>query len=105
MQLDEQSLRRIIREELDARLGTEKNIFERHIQILDGRNILTGKTTGTIIASTSTEKLGVFGKTPVIRQAPVTDPTAQGVSIDQDAEARTAISSLITRLIAYGWLA
>lgn len=65
-------------------------------------NIATGTTTGTIIGTASTQKLGFYGATPIVQGASVADATG-GVVID--AEARTAINALISRIEALGLIA
>jgi hypothetical protein len=67
--MDEDKIRQIIREELSALLGVDRYIFQKHIQLFDGRNIQAGRTTGTKIATATDQKLGFFGKTPVVQQA------------------------------------
>ncbi len=71
--MDEARIREIIREELAAVLGTDKFVFQKHIQLFDGRNIQTGRTTGTKIGTAADQKLGFFGVAPVAQQsAPTT---------------------------------
>jgi hypothetical protein len=71
--MDEARIRQIIREELAALLGADKFVFQKHVQLFDGRNIQTGRTTGTKIGTATDQKLGFFGTTPVAQQnAPTT---------------------------------
>lgn len=46
---------------------SDRVVFSRHIQMLDGRNIQLG-TTGTMIGTASTQKIGFLGKTPIGQQ-------------------------------------
>jgi hypothetical protein len=71
--MDEARIRQIIREELATLLGADKFVFQKHVQLFDGRNIQTGRTTGTKIGTAADQKLGFFGVTPVAQQsAPTT---------------------------------
>jgi hypothetical protein len=67
--MNEDKVRQIIREELAGLLGVDRYIFQKHIQLFDGRNIQAGRTTGTKIGTAIDQKLGFFGKTPVVQQA------------------------------------
>lgn len=73
-----------------------------NITLSDAKNISTGTTTGTKIATTTSQKLGFFNATPVVQQTNVANP-AGGATID--AEARTAIDAILTRLEALGLFA
>jgi hypothetical protein len=71
--MDENRIRQIFQEELARAIGADHFIFRRNIELGDGRNIQTGRTTGTKIATATDQKIGFFGHTPVIQQAaPVT---------------------------------
>lgn len=95
----ENRIREIIREEMNSQMA---HIFQKHLQLLDGRNIIIGTATGTKIGTETTQKVGFLGKAPVARQAAISDP-AGGAT--QDAQARTAINSLIDVLQAFGFIA
>lgn len=69
--MDEQQVRQIIREELQKLIKSDRYTFHKLVQVLDGRNIQVGKTTGTQIGTeggASGQKLGFFGATPVAQQ-------------------------------------
>ena len=93
--MNEEQVRQIIREELQEFLASDRYIFHKKVQFLDGRDIQLGRTNGTKIGTATDQKLAFFGGTPVDRPATVTDPSG-GTTID--SEARVAISSLIDRL-------
>ena len=61
-------VRQIIREELASLLKSDRYVFEKTLQIADGRKVQVGKGTGTMIATEATQKLGFFGATPVVQQ-------------------------------------
>lgn len=96
--MDEQKIREIIRDELSK----GKFIISRPSQILDGNDIVLGQTLGTRIGTSSTQKLGFYGATPVVRQGSIADPTG---GVTQDAEARTAINSILDVLDNLGFTA
>lgn len=98
-----EEVKRIIREELQDFIAAERYTFQKHLQLFDGRNIQTGRTTGTKIGTATDQKLGFFNKTPVDQPATVSDPS--GVSTDLDVEARLAINAIIDRLQELGLIA
>ena len=97
--MDENQVRQIIRDELRDFIVTDKYIFQRLVQFLDGRNIQLGKTTGTKLGTSSSEKLGLWGTTPVDQPETVSDPSGGGTV---DAESRTAIVAIIDRMQELG---
>lgn len=102
MPRDEEQLREFIIDTLSAHLKTDRYAFDKLVQMLDGRNIQTGKTTGTKIGTETTQKLGFFNATPVVQQNKINDPSGGGTT---DAEARSAINSIIDALEALGFTA
>ena len=71
--------------DLETRLGryekSDRWTFEKHLQLLDGKNIQTGVTTGTKIGTSGGgggQKLGFFGTTPVTQRTGV-GVTALGI--------------------------
>ncbi len=72
------------------------------ITMAEGANIETGTTTGTKLAGSPTQKLGLWGATPVVQPTAVADASG-GVNID--AEARTAINAILARLRTTGFIA
>ena len=102
--MNEEQVRKIIRDELKSLLATDRVTFQKHLQIFDARNVQVGKTNGTIIATeggTSGQKLGFFGKTPVTQPSTVADPSGGGVA-GVDLPARGAINSIIDSLQSLG---
>lgn len=65
--MSEDQIRQIIREELSIMIKSDRFMFEKLIQIADGRNIQLGRTTGTMIGSVNDQKLGFLGTTPRAR--------------------------------------
>ncbi len=72
------------------------------LTFVDAVNIAVNATTGTKIGTATTQKLSFFNATPVVQRTVVADP-AGGATID--AEARTAIIAVITRLEELGLFA
>jgi hypothetical protein len=71
--MDEEQIRAIFRDELARILGADRFVVAKLIQLLDGRNIQTGRTTGTQIGTAADQKLAFFGAAPVAQQsAPTT---------------------------------
>lgn len=57
--------------------------------------VISSKNQGLKICEASTDKIGLYGATPVVRASAITAPSG-GLTID--AEARTAIGSIITAI-------
>ena len=100
----EQQIRQIIREELQNLIKIDKYVWDKHLQILDARNIQVGRGTGCKIATATDQKLGFFGTTPVDQPATVSDPSGAG-DAGVDTPARTAINAIIDRLQELGLIA
>jgi len=104
--MNEQDVRRIIREELIGLTGGGQFTFERPIQILDGRNIQLGQTTGTQIGQATTQKLAFWGKTPIIQpshanQAAISMASVTGGNTVSEANVQgnfTDIQNLLNQL-------
>lgn len=93
--MDEQIIRKIVIEELNNLFGTNDFVFQKNIQILNGKHISLGGSVGTIIGTSATQKLAFHGATPVIQADAITPPTG---GVTEDTQARTAIGSIITAL-------
>ena len=78
---------------------SDRYIFQKDIELNDGRNIQVATGTGTRIATATNQKLSVYGVTPVIQASAISAPSGGGT---QDAEARTAINSIRTALTNFG---
>lgn len=94
--MDENQVREIIRQELSKFIVSDRYIFEKHIQLFDGKNIQLAKGTGTQIGTETTQKLGFFAKTPVDQPATVSDPDAEVNSL------AVAVAAIIDRLQELG---
>jgi len=92
-------VRAIVRSELQEFLASDRYIFSKHVQFLDGRNIQAGRGTGTKIGTAADQKIGFFGTTPVVQASAISAPAGGGTV---DAEARTAINTIRTVLQAIG---
>jgi hypothetical protein len=101
-------------EALEIRLSkfekSDRFIFQKLIQLLDGRNIQLGLTTGTKIGTATTQKLGLYGKTPTAQQSAISAPSISVVSgsgadtvINANfSQLQTAVNSLRTALSTIG---
>lgn len=110
----DQELREIIKEEIQAFFNQgptvtpasaladssntntlpDRTVHQKHIQILDARNIQLGRTNGTMIGTASDQKLGFYGTTPVIQQSNVAGPSGSGTA-GVDSPARNAINGIL----------
>ncbi|KKL18293.1 hypothetical protein LCGC14_2476980 [marine sediment metagenome] len=85
---------------LSQLIFSDRYIFHKTIQILDGRKIIVGTSNGLTIATETTQKLGLYNTTPTAQQSHIADPAGQAT--DLDAEARTAINSILVALETLG---
>jgi hypothetical protein len=94
----------MIRKELAVIFGTDKYVFTRDINITNGRDIQLGKSVGTKIGTEASQKLAVFGATPVIQASAISTPSNQGATYNQtDAQSIvTAVNYIITALKNFG---
>lgn len=58
----------LLEERLNHFEKVDRFIFQKHLQLLDGKNIQLGRTTGTMVGTATDQKIGFLGVTPVIRQ-------------------------------------
>lgn len=72
------------------------------VTLTDATDLVVGSTTGTKIGTATTQKIGFYNATPVVQQTNVTNPTG-GATVD--AEARTAIDAILSRLETLGLFA
>lgn len=81
-------------------LQSDRYTIHKTLQIFDGRNIQVGTTTGTKIGTAATQKLSLWGVTPVVQASAISAPNSPGATYVQgDAQsAVTAINSIRTAL-------
>ena len=94
--MNEEDVRKIIREELGSMFGIDRIIFDKNIQILNARNIQLGRGTGTKFGTAIDQKLGFYGITPVVQQAftSISDPPTQAeVEVIRDALASLGLTA------------
>src|SRR3990167_11358616 len=96
--LTENQVRQIIRGELQALLASDRYIFHKLLQFLDGRNIQFGLTTGSKIGTAAAQKIAFHGVTPVIQASPIAAPTSPGGLYSQvEAQSmETAVNAIRT---------
>lgn len=99
--MTEEKIREIIRDELSQLIMSDRYVFHKLIQILDGRNIQIGQTTGTKIGNSDTAKVSVYSATPVVRQDHIANATG-GTTVD--SQARAVQNLILTALETFGIL-
>ena len=97
--MNPEEVKKIIREELEKFIRRDRFTFTKLLQILDGRNIQVGKTTGTIIGTETIQKIGFFAKSPVVQQSAISD--ADGTL----GSATSRVNAVIAALEAFGFIA
>lgn len=73
-------------------------LFVRDIELFNGKNIKVGTGTGTTFGQTGA-KIGFLGKSAVVMQPNIPNPSG-GATVD--SQARSAITSIITTLQQFG---
>lgn len=119
--MNEQQIRTIVREEIKLALQfnplfslasknngptefSDKFVFQKEIQIQDGRNIQGGKGTGTKIGTEATQKFSFYGVTPIVQQGAISSPVTPGATYAQadSASLKTAIDAIRAVLTNFG---
>lgn len=96
--MTEEDVRKIIQDELRNNIKIDRYVFDKFVQFLDGRDIETGRTTGTTFAPKTGQKVGFFGSATT-QYGAISDPSG-GATVD--TEARNKISSILNALRAIG---
>lgn len=78
---------------------SDRYTIQKTIQIFDGRKIQFGTTNGSSLGTQTTQKLSVYGVTPVVQAGAIGAPSG-GATVD--SQSRTAINSIITALKNFG---
>ena len=73
-----EEVRQIIQDELREFLASDRYIFHKTVQMLNGRNIQVGKDDGTKVGTEALQKLGFWGVEPVVQ--PSSTGEASGVN-------------------------
>ena len=87
--MNEEQIREIIKDELRNLLASDRYVFHKTIQILDGRNIQTGRSNGTKIGTATDQKLALYGVTPVVQP---TSSDQASLSLDLDVSGLDTVS-------------
>lgn len=85
-----------------ADLVTKLTLAATTLTFADAVDIVLNATTGTKIGTATTQKLAFYNATPIVQGASIADPSGGAII---DAEARTAIIALISRIEALGLIA
>lgn len=91
---------------------SDRFLFSKTLQLQDGRNIQTGRGTGTKIGTAADQKIALYGETPIVQQNAIATPTVSSVTGSDTVDAtvvgsnftnlKTAIDSIRTALINIG---
>lgn len=83
----------------DVNIGGNTLTSVGNVTMNDTSNIILNATTGTKIGTATTQKLGFWNATPIVQPTHIADPSG-GATVD--AEARTAINSILAQLASMG---
>jgi len=97
--MDREEIIKIIDEKFDSLIKSDRYVFEKHLQYLDGRDVQLGRTTGTkfgtegyVSGSDEGQKISFYNATPIIQPATVAD--ASGCVGDADDKVNAVIDLL-----------
>jgi hypothetical protein len=79
--------------------NVEYNFGATAFTLSDANDLAVGTTTGTKIATATTQKIGFWNATPVVQPVHIADATG-GATVD--TEARAAINSLLAQMATLG---
>lgn len=100
--MNEEQVRQIIREELGNFFYSDRYIFEKNLQYLDGRNIQLGQGTGTKFGTATTQKMAFHGSTPIAQRsgsAQAAVSTTAATNVDPFGYATQAQADAIITLV------
>ena len=88
---------------LEKVLGTvlvsDKVLFKRHIELLNGRDIKIGTGTGTKIGTATGQKLGFYNATPIVQPSGANQAVVSGTADSTySANEVTLINAIVTLL-------
>ena len=70
--MNEEQIRNLVRviiaQELSKFISSDKFVFEKNLQIFDGRNFQFGLTNGTIFGTSTQQKFGFHNSTPTVQR-------------------------------------
>lgn len=84
-------------------VASDRYMVGRKLQMREGIDIAFGTQTGTKIGSSASEKLALWGVTPIVQPSSIADVAVAGVA--SDGTARGKINDILTALRAAGLIA
>lgn len=94
--MTEEQVKTIIRKELERFMKIDKFYLYLPVVMADGKNIKIGQGNGTIIGTSSDQKIAFHGATPVVQAVAITSPDTSG------AQLKTAVDAIRNVLINKG---
>lgn len=94
-------IREIMRQESKELFDKELFMFKKKLKLAKYTDIEFDKIYGNKIGTSSSEKIGFFGVTPVDQPATIADPSGGGVA-GVDSPARAGVNAIIDRLQELG---
>lgn len=78
---------------IEAMNFSDRYVFQKDVQMLDGRNIQLARGIGTQIGTASDQKFAFHGATPTAQANSINSPTAPGATYSQ-SEATSAVDAI-----------
>ena len=95
--VNEQQVKEIIRQELRNLIRSDKYTFEKPIRMSDGQNIEAGTSTGSSFGDSTTEKISLYGVTPIVQRSGAAQAAVSGTAdATYSANEVTLINDLVT---------
>ncbi len=95
---DKEEIKQIIQDYFSTFIVSDRYVFSRHAQFLDGKNIQVARGTGTQIGTEALQKISLHGVTPVVQAAAISYPDIPGGTYVQ-GEAQAVRDALVDIII------
>lgn len=83
---------------------SDRKVLRKTLELEDGKNISTGTSIGSSFGKSASQKISVYGKTPIVQQQfPNAPSTPSGTYVQSEAQSTVnAVNALITILRNFG---
>ncbi len=85
---------RVLKGLVESLILSDRYIFQKNLQFMDGRNIQLGVGVGTKIGTAATQKIAFHGATPVVQASAISDASG-GATVDTQARAQLVLINAV----------